>query len=295
LRAVGVSKPTWSSSSFLLYLGGFTVLSAAISALGILRDDYGDPGFVGWCALIFAVLSLIAAMFRVQGHWIAAGLFAVSGVIAWGILVGAVFSWWGWLAHPDHIFDGFHVSLLLLAVLVLSAAVVKNRIYRFPLLTFIAAAAGWYFVVDLVSGGGGWSAIVSAIVGLVYLIWAVNYDRGPLKPAGFWLHLASGLAIGGAIYYFFHTGNWDFAILAVAGLVYIRIGARLDRSSWTVLGAGALLASATHYAAEWADARFQLFSDTVPQYRDWVFPLMSAILGFVYVLLGLAVARRRTD
>lgn len=290
---MGVQKPTWSSSSFLLYLGGFTVLTAATSALGILRGDYGDPGFVGWCALIFAVLSLIAAMFRVQGHWIAAGLFAVAGVIAWGILVGAVFSWWGWLASPKHVFDGFHVSLLLLALLVLSAAVVKNRIYKFPLLTFIAAAAGWYFVVDLVSGGGGWSAIVSAIVGLVYLIWAVNYDRGPLNAAGFWLHVASGLAIGGAIVYFFHTGNWDFAILALAGLVYIRIGARLDRSSWTVLGAGALLASATHYAVEWADARFQLFSTPVPQYRDWVFPLMSAILGFVYVLLGLAVARRR--
>src|SRR5438876_7457571 len=41
---------------------------------------------------------------------------------------------------------------------------VALRIFRFPLLVFIAVAALWFFVTDVLSGGGNWSATVTLVV-----------------------------------------------------------------------------------------------------------------------------------
>ena len=76
----------------------------------------------------------------------------------------------------------------------------------------------------------------------------------------------------------------------IVALALIAVGYR--SMSVSASAVGPVKAMVRSLAVEWADARFQLFSTPVP-HRDWVFPLMSAILGFVYVLLGLAVARRR--
>ena len=43
---MGVRKPVWTTSSFLIYLGGLTVLGAAIAALSYLANNYGDFGYV---------------------------------------------------------------------------------------------------------------------------------------------------------------------------------------------------------------------------------------------------------
>jgi hypothetical protein len=65
---VDVPKPTWSSASFLLYAGGFTVLAAASTGLQVAGKGYGDAGFVGWAALVLVVLALIAGLFRQRGE-----------------------------------------------------------------------------------------------------------------------------------------------------------------------------------------------------------------------------------
>jgi hypothetical protein len=291
---VGALKPTWSSASFLLYAGGLTVLAAAAWALSVLRDDYGKAGLVGWSALVLVVLAAIAAMFRRRGEWLAAGSFAVASVVAWGAFVGALEEWWGWLPDQKNAFDGFHVGLFLLELLVLAATLFALARFRFPLLIAVAAAVWWYFVVDLLSNGGWWSAIVSAFVGVSFLILGTTVDRGPRRPYAFWLHVAAGLAIGGAILYFWHTSDGDWAIVAVAGLLYVWLGQRVGRSSWTVLGALGLLAAATHFAEQWANYHFTFFSEPMP-YRRWVPPLVLAFLGFLYVALGLLIERRRTE
>jgi hypothetical protein len=288
---VDVPKPTWSSGSFLLYAGGFTVLAAASSGLQVAGKGNGDAGFVGWSALVLAVLALIAGMFRRRGDWLAAGIFAFATVIAWAVFLGALFSWWGWLAHQGNPFDGFHPSVLLLVLLVLAGALAALSRFRFPLLVAVACVTAWYFVTDLVSNGGGWSAIVTAFVGVFFLVVGSTVDRGPRRPYGFWLHLAAGLAIGGGLVYFCHTSDWDFAVVAVGGLLYVALGRRLGRSSWTVIGALGLFAAAAHFTIQWSDYQFA-FLQPQSAYRTWVPPVVLAFLGFLYVALGLLAERR---
>ena len=120
---------------------------------------------------------------------------------AWArvVFAAALERWFGWLANTGRPFDGFHVSLFVLELLALVAALVALSRYRFPLLSGLAAAAGWFFVTDLISNGGNWTAIVTIVVGLVLLGVGVAVDGGPSRPYGFWVHVVAGLTIGGRL------------------------------------------------------------------------------------------------
>src|SRR5690242_10114502 len=158
---MAVLKPTWTSSSFLLYAGMLTVLASAVGALEYLHGHYGQAAWVGWSALVLVVLGSVAASFRRNGRPVAAGLFAVAALGAWAVFAGAVERWWGWLpAGTSSPFAGFHAGLLLLELLIVAGALVELRGYRFPLLVLPACVAAWLFVADLVSNGGDWTAIV---------------------------------------------------------------------------------------------------------------------------------------
>ena len=63
-----VRKPTWDSSSFLLYLGLFTIAGSMTGAYAYLAGRYGNVAFVGWTLLILAVLLLVAAGLRRGGR-----------------------------------------------------------------------------------------------------------------------------------------------------------------------------------------------------------------------------------
>ena len=49
----------------------------------------------------------------------------------------------------------------------LIAALVARQIFRFPLLMLIVVGLTWFFVTDLISGGGDWTAVVTFVIGLV--------------------------------------------------------------------------------------------------------------------------------
>jgi hypothetical protein len=291
---VQAGKPTWTSSSFLLYAGGLTVLVSAIYALSYLSDRYGDAAFVGWSALVMAVLALVAAGFRARGEWIAAGVFAVATVVSFGVFAGAVEAWWGWLpSREGGLFGGFHLGVLLLELLIVVAALVAIRVFRFPLLGAVAALVGWYFVTDVLSSGGNWSAVVTLLVGLVFLILGWRIDRGPRQPYGFWLHAVAGLIVGGSLIFFWHHGDLRWALIAVGGLVYVALARLSARSSWAVLGAVGFLLAGAHFAIEWSRGTFGFFVDGEGQsLRAWVPPAVFAFVGFLLVVLGL-LARRR--
>ena len=123
----------------------------------------------------------------------------------------------------DHPFTGFRFWLLVLELATVVAAALALRRFRFPPFVFVVAAASWFFVADLISGGGDWSAIVTIGVGLALLAAAVSVDRGS-RTYGFWLHVASGLAIGGGLLWFFHDGNFDWILIAVARPAVCRAG-----------------------------------------------------------------------
>ena len=296
----------WSSASFLVYVGGLTILAATFALLSSTANHHGTAGFVWWSVLIFVVLSAAAAGSRRSGHLVTAGVLALSSVASFVIVLGAVLDWFGWLPDLDHPFRGFRFWLLVLELATVVAAAVALRTFRFPPFVFAVAAASWFFVVDLISGGGNWSAIVTIGVGLAFLVAAVSVDSGS-RTYGFWLHVASGLAIGGGLLWFFHDGDFDWLLIAVAALLYVALGDALVRSSWVVLAAWGLLQVTTHFAEKWADvgvlglfplglSLFPFFGyDESGAHKEhaWAGAISYAVLGVVLIGIGLLIARRR--
>jgi hypothetical protein len=305
---VNVVRVPWSSASFLVYLGGLTILAALLALLGVQSNEHGAGGFVFWALLIFVVLSASSWLARVSGHFVIAGLLALSVVASFVVFLGAVLDWFGWLANFSEPLQGFHVSFLFLELVFVVASAVALSIHRFPPLVFFVAAGSWFFVMDLLSGGGDWSAILSIAIGLVLFLVATAVDEGPSKPFAFWLHVGAGAAIGGGLVWFFHDGDFDFIVLALIGLAYIALGDRLQRSSWVVLGAWGILQTAGHYADKWSDlagAFFPLFPlfpfvafsgfdggfDEVHEHQ-WLGPFVFVVTGAVFMGIALWLARR---
>jgi hypothetical protein len=290
---VGEAKPVWTTATFLLYTGGLTVLAAALAALAYLSSTYGDAAYAGWAALILVVLYGLADGFRRRGRRTVAGVFAFASVIAWASFVAALWTWFGWF-HPSvsgsgSPFAGFSVARLSFYLLVLASARDDRRRFGFPMIRLISAVVGWLFVTDLVSGGGNWSTVVTLLVGLAYLAAGSARD----KPSAFWLHLVGGVLIGGSLLDWWHSTDWQWALIAVAALVYVGIAERSRRSSWAVLATLGLLAAATHFSLEWTHVSVSgLIGGSGPPPRDWVPSLVFAFTGFLLVALGLRSRRR---
>ena len=282
---MSVRKPIWTSASFLLYVGGLTVLIAAVSSLIYLSTHYGGGALTAWALLLLFVLSTVALMLRIRGDWTAAGVFAVGTVAMWGAFVGVLFTWWGWDVDTSSssAFKGWHWVLWILLLLVIAAAGVAIAVFRFPLL-LVFVLFPWYFVVtDVISGGGNWSAVVTLLIGFSYLFVGVSVDRGSRSPYGFWWQLVSGVLIGGALLFWWHSSELDWALLATASVAFILLAGITWRSSWAVLGVIGFLAAATHWTIEWVSTGLlSLGSD-----RSWVPLVVFAVVGFFFVLLGL--------
>ena len=281
-------KPRWTSTSFFIYAGGLIVLGSAVGSLAYLSRSYSDAANVGWSFLVLAVLYGIAHGFRLEKNWLAAGIFAFASVVAWAVFVVALWRWFGWLhsssfAHP---FQGFSLARLSAALLVLSAAIDDRRRFEFPFITAIGVFVGWYFVADLISGGGDWTAVVTLLVGLFFFSLGLATD----EPSSFWYHLGAGVFIGGALLHWWHTSDLDWALIAVAALVYASVARLAKRSSWAVLAAVGLVAAGAHFAVEWSSSTSSISGVASP--RDWVPYAVFAFVGFLLVALGLRGRRR---
>lgn len=295
----------WSGPSFLAYLGGLTFLGAAIGLLGVEEAGRGAGGFVLAAALVLVVASLLAWGAARNDHPVTAGLLSLTCVAAAVALLGALFDWFGWLASFDQPFAGFRVSILALELATIVAAAVALRIFRFPALTFLIAGGAWFFVTDLLSGGGDGSAAVTIVVGIALLIAAVGLDAQGAKAYAFWPHVVAGLTLGGGWLWFFHGGDLDWILVGLAAVLYITLGDALLRSSWIVLGGWGLLQATAHFAAKWADLTpfFYLFPfaapffDSYPKHYDhpWLAALVFGALGLAFIGLGMLFARRRRD
>jgi len=285
---VDASKPRWTSASYLLYLGMFTVLAAAAGAYAYLSTQYGSGSFVGWTALMLAVLAALFAGFRRGRTWIAGGLFAWLTVVAVGSFVGAVFTWWGWHTAGATPFGGWHWASWALSMIVIGTAAALLVVTGFPLLVIPIVVLAWYVVTDFVSGGGSWSAVVTLLIGLIYLGVGLVVNR----VHGFWVEAVSGVLVGGALLYWWHSSTADFALLAAFGVVFIWLGVLIFRSSWAVIGSLGLLAAAVHFAIEWTTGSFSFFTGPT---RVWVPVVVAAVLGFLFVALGLLGGRRRDE
>jgi hypothetical protein len=284
-------RARWASASFLAYAGAFTVLIALFSLLGVISSEHGKGAFAGWTVVFFLVIEACAFALKRRGRPVAAGLFAFVAVGMFGVMLGAFFDWFGWLHGGGAPFSGFHVGLLAVELLTLVAAFAALRVFRFPLIVAIIAGLGWYFVTDLLSSGGNWTAVVTLLVGIVLLLVGFSLDGGDSRPYGFWVHFVAGLTVGGSLLYFWHSGDFRWTLIIIASLVFIGIGigSAAKRSIWTVLGAIGLALATGHFAL---DRGINLSGEQVSRPENWVGPVAYLCLGFFYVLLGLMLSRR---
>ena len=93
--------------------------------------------------------------------------------------------WFGWVRlarRTSSPFSGFHVARLSLELLGSLAALVALRPSASRCSCSGRRSLTWFFVTDLLSGGGDWSAVVTLFVGLVFLAVAPAGRRRP-RPA----------------------------------------------------------------------------------------------------------------
>jgi hypothetical protein len=289
-------RAPWTGSSFLLYAGGIAILLAMAGFLTSLSDDYGNAAFTGWAVVVFSILATLAFGSRRAGRPLVAGLFAVSAVVALAVVVGAFEAWFGWLADDNSVFGGFHLDHFLLELVLVVAAFVALRMFHFPMLVFFAAGGSWFFVTDVLSSGGDWSATVTLVVGLALMAVGVGVDR----VYGFWVHVVAGLTIGGALLWFSHSSTTDWVLIGLASLLYVWIASGLGRSSYAVLGAVGLFLMTTHFVDKWFGSLpfpffffFGFFSGESANVRPWAQALSYAAYGLALMLLGLWLAHRR--
>jgi hypothetical protein len=286
-------KPVWKTSSYLVYAGGLTVLGAALAALSYLSGHYGSGALTAWALLVLVVLSMIAESLRRRDRWVAAGIFAFASVIAWGAFVGIAWHWFGWLDSWNSAFGSWSVSHLSLELLILLAALSDRRRWRFPFITLISAVVGWFFVTDFVSNGGEWTYVVTLFIGLAYLLGGTVSDQ----PSAFWLHFVGGVLIGATLLHWWHSSDFDWALISAAALVYVGIAYATKRSSWAVFGSIGFVLASFHYlfSASGTTTSIGGVEIGVPSISGWAPSVAFACLGFWFVFLGLATRRPQSS
>jgi hypothetical protein len=282
-------KPVWKTSSFLVYTGGLTVLGAAIAALAYLNGHYGKGALTGWALLLLVVLRFIAETLRFRDRWVAAGIFSFASVIAWGAFVGLAWWWFGWLHNWNSAFAGWSLAHLSLEFLILVGAGAELVRSGFPFIALITTVVGWFFVTDFISGGGTWTYIVTLAIGLVYLL-AGSVSR---SPSAFWLHFVGGLLIGVPLLRWWHTTDFQWALISAVSLAYVLIAYVTRRSSWAVYATIGFFGATIHYlVGQPTTIVGDLATGTPPSHvSPWAPALAFGLLGFWLVLLGLAGRR----
>ena len=193
-------KPIWTGAAFLVYAGGLIVLGAALAAIGYLADSSGKAAVAGWSVLVLVVLYAIAHGFRINETLdrrrrlrLRVG-YRLSGLRRRGV---------GLVRLARRLFRGRLAAAGLLGRATLACAADPRRRRRrlaavpLPLITSVGVVVGWFFVTDLLSGGGSWSAVVTLRLGFVYLAIGSGSDG----PSAFWFHLGAGVLIGGSLLY----------------------------------------------------------------------------------------------
>jgi len=266
-------------------------LLGALAWLSVIDSDQSQGALAGWSVLFWFVAEILAFMLLARGRRVAAGLFGFVGLGLFAVMVGAFFSWFGWLPH-DKPLGGFHVGLLVFLLLVLFAAAIDLSIFKFPLFVLALAGLGWYFVTDLISSGGNWSAWVTLFVGLFLFVMGLANDGGDTRPYGFWVHVVAGVTIGSALLYWWHSSDFQWALIIIFGLVFMAVGAGIRRSSYAVLGTIGLVLATGHYSLGESFG----FNDGGPRTpTSWAGPVAFLCLGLFLAFMGMVLWRRGED
>jgi hypothetical protein len=301
MRGVKIVRAGWTSASFLVYVGALIAVQAAGIWLGILSAEHSQGAFAGWAALFWGVAEAIALALLVSGRRLVAGLAAFVGLVLWAVMIGAFFTWFGWLSDGGPLSGGWHWGDYGFELLVLLAALVDLRIWRHPLLVAIAAPVSWLFVTDLISSGGNWTATVTLLFGFFLFLVGLALDGSDSRPYGFWVHVTAGLTTGGAFLFWWHSSDAEWAGIIIVGLIFIFVGAGLRRSSYGVLGTIGLVAATGFYSVSSFVTSIVGFFATGSEpgsgrsLSTWQIPVAYISLGIFLALLGMLLYRPQPD
>jgi hypothetical protein len=285
-------RPAWSGSSFLLYVGAFTVLASLGTLLATLGDLHGSTALVGWSALFLAILAFVAFASRRDGRPVVAGLAAFVAVSVVGVLAASLLDTLG-LADEVVPFDGdFELAPLLAEVAILAAALYAARQFRFPLLMLAAVVAKAALVLDTVAGilgTGNWIAWAALLLGFVELGAATSLDGGDRRAWAFWKHVAAALLIGGGVLWLLDGSDVGWILIGLVSLGYLGLARSFARSAWAVVGALGLLLVMSHFVDESEAIYVPLIPFLEPDSGGlelWQTALVYMGLGVAYILLG---------
>jgi hypothetical protein len=298
-------KPTWTSSTFLQYLGTAFAIGSLASFFSAVQDEHGNWVLAGASLVGLVVVLALALVAQQRKEPIVAGLLGVVAILCWAVLTGSLLSIIGFdlardVADERFFNSGLAFGMLLLELLVIAGSAIVLTLFRFPLIVLIIAVVAWYAVMDLLEGvlGGGdtWTAILALLLGLVFVAVAAATDAGGANPYAFWLHVVGGLSVGGAFLWFWHEHTWQWLLILAISLVYIAVARVLERSSYAVLGAVGLAGTATYFIEKWFSLGSLVpFFPSEPESVDkWGRPLVYLALGAVFVALGVLVGLSRT-
>lgn len=290
-------RPSWSTASALVYIGGFVALIATSALLGILADLHGEAALVGYAAIATAAALGIALVLEAQGRPVAAGLAATLAVVFFAVVVGAFLSLIGILDDDE----GYQPAAHILEVAIVVAALLGLRRFRAPLLVLVIALTFWGTFADIASSFSWDDAdeTVSLAVGVVLAAAGAVVDRAGRPAYAFWLHAVGGVAFGGAVLSLV-SGDAGWALVGVLSLVYVAAAYWLERSSYAVLGAIGILATTTYFSFDAVSFVSGIFVGEPPgeEIEAWQVALWFVGAGLLIGLLGLvgdriAALRRR--
>jgi hypothetical protein len=284
---VTVNRARWATGPFLGYAGALIALAASVSWLSVIDSNHSQGVLAGWSVLFWFVAEVLALALLARGRRVVAGLLGFVGLGLFAVMVGSFFSWFGWLPS-DKPLGGFHLGLLFLELLVLIAAAIDLAIFKFPLFMVVIAGLGWYFATDIVSSGGNWSAWVTLFIGLFLFVLGLGLDGGDTRPYGFWVHVVAGATIGGALLYWWHSSDFQWALIIIVGLLFMAVGAGIRRSSYGVFGTIGLVLATGHYSL---GETFGLGSEPRAP-TTWAGPVAFLCLGLFLMLVGMMLWRR---
>jgi hypothetical protein len=277
-------RPRWASGSALVYIGGFVVLSATASLLGILGEDHGNAALVGFSALATAVALGLALGLLQAGRPVAAGVLATLAVVFFAVFVGALEALIG-ILDEDVSGDDWQPGLLVLELLTVAAALVALQRFRAPMLVLPIALVFSFALIDL--GAEEYMAVIS---GLILIAVGHAVDRAGRQPYAMWLHLVGGASFGGGVLAFV-DGDAGWILVGLLSIAYVAGAHAFGRSSYAVLGAVGILATTTHFIEDSLSfvGVFVPFQVGDPDGRTdpWQIALYYVFAGLLILALGL--------
>ncbi len=275
------------------YFGALVVISAMGWFMTLGWERFGGGG-------IFLISSLYALLFALTGRtlWYKENLVVPGGLLftlavwmtplaVYGLERMAGF----WPSSDPGTFRDFHVwirgSWILMELATILVGLIALRFIRFPFLTFPVSFALWYMSMDLTPLIVGndhftWHARlwVSAVFGLVMLLFAYVVDHRTDADYAFWLYLFGTMAFWGGLSLMESGSEVSKFVYCMINVCLMVLSVFLDRRVFMVFGALGVFGYLGHLS-------WTIFKDSM------VFPFALTFIGILVIYVGVQYQRNQ--